>query len=436
MMQIDKLSFTISVIILLSPYLLRKRQTVSELSGLVTTFGIFGTFIGIFVGLINFEVTDIQGSVPKLLEGLKTAFLTSIAGMTAGILLKLFPGIYLIKVQDDTAEKASIETMVKLLYEITKNQKELSEKENDQLKNIEKALCGDGETTLLTQIQKLRTTISDKHDELIKEFREFAKNMAENNSKALIDALTQVMRDFNTKINEQFGENFKQLNEAVGKILVWQEQYKQQVEKMSEQFERTLQGVENCEKSLTSIKEDAEQFSKIAENLDELLTGLNEEREKISENLKAFSEMATNAKNAFPIIHQEITKLTTDFSKKVEVATSEITQVVVKHKESLAQQGNMITETQKSVNTQLTKMITNLNEQIDKLMKDNTERIAKQVTELDKELGKELKKSLDSLGNQLASLSKRFVDDYTPLTDKLREVINIARNINNGKDIF
>jgi uncharacterized phage infection (PIP) family protein YhgE len=406
MMQIDKLSFTISVIILLSPYLLRKRQTVSELSGLVTTFGIFGTFIGIFVGLINFEVTDIQGSVPKLLEGLKTAFLTSIAGMTAGILLKLFPGIYLIKVQDDTAEK-----------------------ENDQLKNIEKALCGDGETTLLTQIQKLRTTTSDKQDELIKEFREFAKNMAENNSKALIDALTQVMRDFNTKINEQFGENFKQLNEAVGKILVWQEQYKQQVEKMSEQFERTLQGVENCEKSLTSIKEDAEQFSKIAENLDELLTGLNEEREKISENLKAFSEMATNAKSAFPIIHQEITKLTTDFSKKVEIATYEITQVVEKLKESLAQQGNMITDTQKSVNTQLTKMITNLNEHIDKLMKDNAERIAKQVTELDKELGKELKKSLESLGNQLASLSKRFVDDYTPLTKKLQEVINIARNI-------
>jgi DNA repair exonuclease SbcCD ATPase subunit len=406
MVQIDKLSFTISVIILLSPYLLRKRQAVSELSGLVTTFGIFGTFIGIFVGLINFEVTDIQGSVPKLLEGLKTAFLTSIAGMTAGILLKLFPGIYLIKVQDDTAEK-----------------------ENDQLKNIEKALCGDGETTLLTQIQKLRTTTSDKQDELIKEFREFAKNMAENNSKALIDALTQVMRDFNTKINEQFGENFKQLNEAVGKILVWQEQHKQQVEKMSEQFERTLQGVENCEKSLTRIKEDAEQFSKIAENLDELLTGLNEEREKISENLKAFSEMATNAKNAFPIIHKEITKLTTDFSKKVEVATYEITQVVEKLKESLAQQGNMITETQKSVNTQLTKMITNLNEQIDKLMKDNTERIAKQVTELDKALGEELEKSLKSLGNQLASLSKRFVDDYTPLTDKLREVINIARNI-------
>ena len=64
---------------------------------MVVTFGILGTFIGIFLGLISFQVTDIYGSVPKLLEGLKTAFLTSIAGMIAGILLKIAPGIYLIK---------------------------------------------------------------------------------------------------------------------------------------------------------------------------------------------------------------------------------------------------------------------------------------------------------------------------------------------------
>lgn len=430
MANLANFSIILSIIILLSPYLLKKRQTVSELTGLVTTFGILGTFIGIFAGLIYFDVTNIQGSIPTLLEGLKTAFLTSIAGMTTGVLLKLFPSIYLIKVQDDSAEKASIETMVKLLYEITKNQKELSEKENNQLQNIEKALCGDGETTLLTQIQKLRTATSDKQDELIKEFREFAKNMAENNSKALIDALTQVMQDFNAKINEQFGENFKHLNEAVGKLLEWQEQYKVQVEQMVGQFEKALQGVKASEDSLSNIKNDAEEFSEIAKNLEKLLVALNNEREKIAENLQAFSDLAENAKNAFPIIHKEVTNLTTEFSKNVNSATSEISQVIVKHKESMTNQSQVISDTQKSINTHLTQMITTLNEQIDKLMRDNAERITKQVTELDKSLGQELEKSLQSLGNQLASLSQRFVSDYTPLTAKLREIVDIAKTIN------
>ena len=62
-------------------------------------------------------------------------------------------------------------------------------------------------------------------------------------------------------------------------------------------------------------------------------------------------------------------------------------------------------------------------------MTDNAERVAKQVTELDAALGRELEKSLQSLGNQLASLSQKFANDYGPLTDKLRELINIAKDV-------
>ena len=57
--------------------------------------------------------------------------------------------------------------------------------------------------------------------------------MADNNTKALIEALESVMRDFNAKINEQFGDNFKQLNEAVGRINDWQEQYRQQMDELA-----------------------------------------------------------------------------------------------------------------------------------------------------------------------------------------------------------
>lgn len=416
-----------SMIIFLSPYLLRKKFSISDLSGLAATFGIFGTFIGIFLGLREFNVFDLSNSVPNLLEGLKIAFLTSISGMLAGIIIKIFPGFYLIKTEKDTSEEASMERMINLLYEVTTNQKELFTKEHEQLKNIEKALCGDGDTTLLTQIQKLRTTTADKHDELKKEFQEFAKNMAENNSKSLVEALTQVMRDFNTKINEQFGENFKHLNEGVGRMLVWQEQYKQQVEKMVEQFERTLKGVETSERSLEKIINDAKQFSEIAESLKKLLELMNSERTKMHDNLKAFSEMAENAKSAFPIINQEITKLTKDFSKKVEDTTKELSTSISKQKEALEEQGKVLSKTQNEVNTQLVKISTDIGGQIQKLMSDNAERITKQVTELDKELGKELEKSLQSLGNQLASLSQKFVNDYTPLTEKLREIINLSK---------
>jgi hypothetical protein len=47
-----------------------------------------------------------------------------------------------------------------------------------------------------------------------------------------------------------------------------------------------------------------------------------------------------------------------------------------------------------------------------------------QVSVLDKALSEELQKSLESLGRQLTALSERFANDYTPLTNSLRLMLN------------
>ena len=60
---------------------------------LLTTMGILGTFVGIYMGLHNFNIFDIDQSIPALLSGLKTAFTTSIVGMVAAIFLKLMQSI-------------------------------------------------------------------------------------------------------------------------------------------------------------------------------------------------------------------------------------------------------------------------------------------------------------------------------------------------------
>jgi len=55
---------------------------------LLVSVGILGTFVGIFVGLFDFDVNDIDGSIPPLLKGLTIAFTTSIIGMTFALLFK------------------------------------------------------------------------------------------------------------------------------------------------------------------------------------------------------------------------------------------------------------------------------------------------------------------------------------------------------------
>ena len=59
------------------------------------TIGILGTFIGIAYGLYLFDVSNIEKSIPALLNGLKTAFFASIGGILLSILFSKLTSIKL-----------------------------------------------------------------------------------------------------------------------------------------------------------------------------------------------------------------------------------------------------------------------------------------------------------------------------------------------------
>lgn len=66
------------------------RRYIEMLPSAVSTLGVLGTFFGITVGLLCFKadnIDQISNSITELLEGLKTAFLTSLAGMIGSLAL-------------------------------------------------------------------------------------------------------------------------------------------------------------------------------------------------------------------------------------------------------------------------------------------------------------------------------------------------------------
>jgi F0F1-type ATP synthase membrane subunit b/b' len=66
---------------------------------------------------------------------------------------------------------------------------------------------------------------------------------------------------------------------------------------------------------------------------------------------------------------------------------------------------------------------------VSRMAKENSEVLSKQIAQLDRDLQEQLKKALENMGSHLASLSQKFVQDYTPLTDRLHEVVRIADGI-------
>jgi DNA anti-recombination protein RmuC len=384
-------------------HVLYSEKSVNYGPTILTTTGIFATFVGIAIGLASFNSADIQSSVPALLGGLKTAFWGSIAGVGGALTIKfrqLLFGNPKSSVGTGDEGKVTAQDLAQLL------------------KSIQQSLVGNDDSTLITQIKLARQENNDRLDALKKAQIDALEKLSELGSKQLIEALKDVIRDFNDKLTEQFGENFKQLNEAVGKLVTWQDQYKRHIEEVTERLAAITTAMKASADHYQQLVGKAEVFTKVSSDLSGLLTGLETQRTALSAALKMLGDLLVAASTGLPQIEKKIIEF-----------TDQMTSAVLKNQTEL---NKALTENAAQIRTSIDtsgKDIAKLNADI---TRDVTSMIAKtkeQVSVLDTALAEELKKSLESLGRQLAALSEKFVSDYGPLTDKLQRLVQMAGRV-------
>lgn len=447
-------TFCGAVVFLVFRYRTHPRMS-KELPTLVTTIGVLGTFVGIFLGLLEFNPNNLESSVPALLEGLKTAFITSIFGMAAAFGLKVRSTIHGATAEGNWHQAgATVDTLAEILERTHAMNVAQSKELQLRLKNLEQAIVGDGESTIHTQIIKMRTSMADKQDEMVKEFRNFAAQMAENNSRAFIQALEEVIRDFNTKISEQFGDNFKQLNLAVGQLLAWQENYRDQVAKMVAQLDESSKSLAKAGDSMSLISDKSVALVRSAESLEALLKGLSDLQKETEKNLKAFAETSREAKEMVPRIQKIIFEASQDVGQLIKAATSSNQKLIEAHastmRETAEQLAVNVQESARSVKSQtdaiaahrkqIEDMLTKSTGEVgriwqaastanQKLLDSHSTAMKERFEAFDDSMGKEIKKVIEVMGGHLAALSGKLVQDYTPLTDNLREVVKLAKDI-------
>jgi hypothetical protein len=285
--------------------------------------------------------------------------------------------------------------------------------------SVERSIVGEEDSTLLSQIKLSRQDTNDRLDRLQRSHVEFAQKLAENNSKALILALQQVIRDFNTKISEQFGENFKQLNVAVGQLLTWQESYRVQLSEMIEQQSRTADNMKSATDRYTTMVSKAEAFGTLSAQLSTVLSGLETQRNHLQGALESLGKVLTAASSGLPQLQTRIELLTEQVTHGVkqnqEAMTAAIKTSAASLQETIADAKNLLVEANQAANRQVNDHI-----------KQISDRTTEQFTKLDAALETELSKSISSLARQLTALSNRFVEDYTPLTESLRSIVRAS----------
>lgn len=412
-------------------------QFLEHAPAVLVSLGILGTFIGIVIGLLDFDSHDIKNSIEGLLDGLKTAFITSLVGMSLSLVLKALDAWWFAPARSK-AEAVPDTVTPEHIYGAMNRQVQL-------LETLNQSLSGNEEGSVSGQLKLLRTDMNDFRQGLTRdqqEFRQalftqltqFAEMLSRSATEVVIEALRQVIQDFNRNLVEQFGDNFKALNESVVKMIDWQEQYKQHVETLEarietavRELERTATANEAISKSLAtselsigSIENHCQSIPSAIGQLTPVLQTNQHQIQELQRHLEAFVALRDQAVRAVPEMQQHMDAITKQLSEKMhEVAT--------KMHEGAQEFGRSVDHTNTAL-TEASHVISSHTEQIGTNMKDASEEFATSVRDtmevmlrnaktLEQQMGQAVEQTTLALSNELKRVAEHIQSSFTASVD-------------------
>lgn len=392
-----------------------------DYKSVIVSTGVLGTFIGIFIGLLGFDSANVSSSVPRLLDGLKTAFITSIVGMFLAILTSIIQKRKGGEAGDEITILGNIEKKLDTLNSVNERLSNLEEIKksikilpliNTNLDSIDtniKVLSEDISSVkkeLKVNQEALFNFLKDKLANIDNSLKEAVQTLSKGATEEIIKALENVIQDFNSNLTEQFGDNFKQLNESVLKLIEWQNSYKDSVQEFEKQLKLTTENTEASHQKTTElidkfVEQATERFNKLFEQTSIAVS-------ITQDNAKYIKEVTDS--------YATITKISEKLETILSTNQNQI-QNLENHLQALAEIGENaknITEQLKNFSNGIQGSLTNQSESLSKLTK---------------EIEDQLPKSLDTLNQSLTSLTQQFTKDYEAFLEAVSKLMR-ASNTN------
>jgi uncharacterized phage infection (PIP) family protein YhgE len=202
-------------------------------------------------------------------------------------------------------------------------------------------------------------------------------------------------------------------------MMEWQANYKGQIEDLMSANERYAQSSKIAAESFEKLITQTSSFTSVAEDMETLLNALQSQSENLSGYLTTFTSLIVDAQEGLPQIETRILALTTGLQDLVKGQTEQM-------KSLLEATATGIRDTSHEVSQLLLEGTSKTQERMGVQLEDLLNKNNAQFDRLEESMEAELNKALTSFGYQLTSLSEKFVNDYMPLTDKLRDLVTAA----------
>ena len=358
---------------------------------MMTGLGLLGTFLGLIFGLKNFN-TDyefIQNSISELLAAIKTAFITSIYGVSFSMFFNaMFKAEYsklknnIDSFYDDSSIQEfnkiddnimSVETNVEIIKKTIVDDAKDKYKEASIYGNIK---------TLEANVKAIKGTITD------------GEECIDQNIKSLETTAKDIKRIISDDITEQFNNSLKQMTDIVVDFMdSFADKQKELLDALVEQY-------------FTRMNEEI--FGKQLTELRTILSSINTESNKIADNMRLLSDNLTEVSNTLKSTNDNYSRLNTEF---------------VSYLGQVNQYQVIITQSNESLNENLKELTDKYNETL-----VNTNDLADINSKLTEDV-KQLTGSCELLRNESeTSRSNRadlieFVKDLTDTSNKNRSAM-------------
>ena len=389
-----------------------------NIGGIFTGIGIFGTFVGLTLGLLYVGIHDIdKETMQVLMRGLGTAFFTSLLGVFAALLFNYFHKKYTenLKFEIDRTDKY-IELMFNRMTaeQLLAYSFEKAEEQAEQFQSFSSTLAvsiGNAFEEKLSQSDFAENVQNiDKHAIRITSFLE---NELSNVIDKAIDArLEPVFRDLQIAIDKLASSGLEAVAEGI----------QNSAGKELGEFAHTLQSLsENISASLAEMKATSGSVkSDLNESITNVISALDKSIQKVVEQTKAQQD---NLKDVSDSISRKL-------EENINVIITAMAAQAATNKEQTDAHQRSLIETGKTVSTAVIESIEKIKKQVEDITKeyvDKNKATNMEISELINKLIKCIEEQQDTL-TKINSSANNLINNASKAADKFGEAAGPIEN--------
>lgn len=415
-------------------------RLLASLPGILTAFGIIGTFVGLQIGLSTLNFNNPQNlteSIVPLIQGAAVAFSTSVWGTVASVLFNFLEKSF---EQSLVRRIKSLENRANLLFRAHSAEQTLlniehaGQESENALKGLAEQIGERMQEVMLDMPKQIQAGIESSMAPAIDKLVDAAEKLAQKQGDSAQEALASMIEEFVSKVSASGEESrngmedaSSKLSESIAQWSVSMEAFLKRLDQRAGTFDEQLSGLLQQGRELSTESGISREALKVTAG--EMQSG-GALLKQATQDLQSFAKTMQESARLLSSQHLETAKLADSAAQNQALASERLEKIAA----VLEQANNGLTEASASLQSsaEVAKdSLGNMNEELKKFVEDLRKvlnglrkQVGQMMNEYATDVEEQTKSRMDQWNVQTQEFSKNMVAAVNTMSDILSEIDN------------